>query len=124
MSEKWQELYFEALTLDPDFNLVIPIDALPGETEEDTAYRYFREQGVIEGTDEANLVVNLERAFEVDYSIGKFFEATRLAEVAGVLEKLEADGYVYSSVDGNGEMIYGLTKEGHRHLEALQSEDN
>jgi hypothetical protein len=103
--------------MDDDFKLDIPVDPLPGESLEDASFRYFREQGILVGDDEDNLMVNFARANEIDPNIAKFFAAGQQAEFATVIDQLELDGWIYSSVDSEGRLVYGITEEGKRHLD-------
>lgn len=121
MLDKWEEIYFDALNLDEDFVLRIPIDPLPGEAEEDTAFRYFKQEGILIGDDDDNLFVDFARADEVDSNISKFFEASRQAEFSTTLDQLETDGLIFSSVDEQGNIVYILTDEGKKYVENMQT---
>jgi hypothetical protein len=112
------------LKLDPDFKLVIPIDPLPGETEEDTIIRYFVQEGVFVVREPGIYDTDVERAKELDINIYKLIQAFKAAEFAETLEMLEQDGYAYTTVDSDGNIQYGLTPEGTRYLEELNSKDN
>jgi hypothetical protein len=120
----WSEIYLGQLRLDPDFKLVIPIDPLPGEDDEDTIIRYFLQEGVFILRESGIFDVDLERAKELDVNIYKLIKAFKAAAFAETIEALEQDGYAYTTLDSAGELQYGLTPEGARYLEELNSEDN
>jgi hypothetical protein len=124
LSDKWAELYLDALMLDPNFNLEIPIEPLPGEDAMATVFRYFEDQGIFQGDPAGQGYVNFERAEEVDPNIAKFFRAIQAAEVAEMADTLEEDGYIYTSVNSKGEMVYGLTEAGKKYVEEMRAEDN
>lgn len=121
---KWEDIYLQQLALDPDFNLVTPIEPLPGEAVEDTAIRYWLEQEILTEVAPEEFEVNLEKAMQVDPNIAKFLEASQQAEFQDILDFLEQDGYIYSSVDSDGNIVYGLTPEGKIYFETLQAEGN
>ena len=121
---KWSEIYLGQLKLDPNFNLVIPIDPLPGESEEDTIVRYFLQQGVFFIKDNGTFGTNAARAKELDANIYKLIKAFEAAEFADNMEILEQDGYVHLTLDSDGELRYALTPEGAKYLEKLNSKDH
>lgn len=112
------------LKLDPDFKLEIPIDPLPGENEEDTIIRYFVQEGIFIVTAPGVYDTNAERAKELDINIYKLIKAFEAAQFADTMEILEQDGYAYTTLDSDGNIQYGLTPEGTRYLEELNSKDN
>lgn len=124
MSDKWAELYLDALRLDPDFRIDIPIDPLPEEDVSETIMRYFIQEGIFFGDPDGRGYVNFERAEEVDPNIAKLFRAIQAAEIAEMADTLEEDGYIYTSINEDGEMIYGLTEAGKKYIEEMRSEDN
>jgi hypothetical protein len=109
--------------MDEDFELIVPIDPKPGEDEGDVLIRYCKEQGILTGDDPDNLLINWDRAAELDENFVKFFKVLNEADTLFVLQNLEDDGLVYSTVDKTGNIVYGLTPEGKQHVEEL-SEDN
>lgn len=120
----WSEIYLGQLKLDPDFQLVIPIDPLPGEDEEDTIIRYFVQEGVFIMTEPGVYDTDSNRAKELDINIYKLIKAFEAAEFADTMEVLEQDGYAYTTLDSEGNIQYCLTPEGARYLEELNSKDN
>jgi hypothetical protein len=120
----WSEIYLGQLKLDPDFRLEIPIDPLPGEDEEDTIIRYFVQEGIFIIKGPGIYDTDSERAKELDINIYKLIKAFEAAEFADTMEVLEQDGYAYTTLDSAGNVQYGLTPEGTRYLEELNSKDN
>lgn len=120
----WSEIYLGQLKLDPDFRLEIPIDPLPGENEEDTIIRYFVQEGIFIIKGPGIYDTDIERAKELDINIYKLIKAFGAAEFAETMEVLEQDGYAYTTVDSAGNVQYGLTPEGTRYLEELNSKDH
>ena len=120
----WSEIYLGQLKLDPDFKLEIPIDPLPGEDEEDTIIRYFVQEGIFVIKGPGIFDTNAERAKELDINIYKLIKAFEAAEFADTMEVLEQDGYVYLTLDNEGNPQYALTPEGARYLEELNPKDN
>lgn len=120
----WSEFHLAQLREDPNFNIDVPIEPLPGEDEANTFFRYLREQNVISGDDEDNLQVDWERAEELDPNIARFLMACQLGDVDNILHDLEQEGLLYSSVNDNGELIWGLTEKGKAEVENLHSENN
>jgi len=120
----WSDIYLGQLKLDPDFELVIPIDPLPGEDEEDTIIRYFLQEGVFFIQSNGVYSTNAARAKELDENIYKLIKAFEAAEFADSMEVLEQDGYVHLTLDSDGNPRYALTPEGARYLEKLDSQDN
>lgn len=102
--------------LDDDFHAIeIPIEPEPGEEMGDTVARYLLEQGVLT-EDEDGYRVDLEKAEALNPNIKKFLETILLAETDYYLSKLEEEGLIYSSVDGEGNIIYNLTEAGSKYM--------
>lgn len=120
----WSELHIQDLREDPDFDIKIPIDPLPGEEDEDTFFRYLRLEGILTGEDEDDLFVDYERANEVDPNIARFLMACQLGDIDNVLHDLEEQGLLYSTIDNDGEFVWGLTEKGKQSVEDLHSENN
>lgn len=119
----WDEIYSDELALDPNFNIEIPIDRMPGEEAEDWMLRYFYEAGILTGDDPENLLINWKLAASIDENYVRLFEAMQKAKVQETLDELEDDGLVYTSVDKQGNIVKGLTKEGKRYAKQLQTDD-
>lgn len=119
----WVDLYLQLLGMDSDFKIIVPLDLMPGEEEGELLIRYCKQEGVLSGNDPEKLVINWERAAELDENLVKFFKAMNEAETLSVLQNLEEDGLIYSTVDKHGNMIYGLTSEGKEYVKSMP-EDN
>lgn len=114
--DEWEEVYFGALQMDPDYvPPVIPIDYDEEDDWAEAVTTYLIEQGVWTEV-EGGFLTDFTRAEELDPNLKKFLEALALAEQHYCLSELEDDGYIYSTVDENGEIVYGITDAGSKFI--------
>lgn len=122
--DEWEDIYFGALQMDPDYTPpVIPIDVGEGEDWGEAVTQYLLDKGVWTEVEDGFLT-NFERAEEIDPNLKKFLQALTMAEQAYCLSELEAEGYIYSTVNEDGELVYGITDAGTRYVEDETAKDN
>lgn len=116
-AELYREMMVNDLKADTSFETVnIPVDALPGESDEDAAERWLYEQGIL-FTDESGAVfVDAEKATAFDPNLLKILKAVFEPEVLSVLDSLVENGLVWAGVDEDGEAVYGLTDAGEEYV--------
>lgn len=118
--EEYAELFTRALMLDDDFHQIqIPVVPLEGETDHEAMYRWLFDQGIYY---EENDVVKIDRelAEAFDPFLLKILDTQHMAMVSADIDSLEEKGYVYSSVDEDGNIVYGLTELGKAMVELAE----
>lgn len=121
--EEYENLYLQALMLDDDFEApVLPLEIKEGQDPGEAFAEFLVDRGILVEVEEG-YHINYEKAEEYNPNLSKFLATVAQAEADYYLDKLEADGYIYSSIDPDtGDMIYGATEKGHSYIE--NSEDN
>jgi len=120
-TEDYYDLYVGALKLDKDFSTIeLPTEPLPGEDPEDAMIRWLIEEGIFIPVGDS-FKVNEEKAEAFDPNLAKVLRAMIQAEVETQMRELEQQGLIFSSVNKDGEMIYGLTDAGEQYATEIRS---
>lgn len=113
-SQEYSELMIDMLKLDPDWAPIqIPAVQLPGESEEDTTTRWLFEQGmVIVNDDDRVMIADREKIISFDPNLYKILCIMMQAQLYEDLDRLEEKGFIYTSVNENGDIIKVIEQTG------------
>lgn len=120
------DLYIEALKLDDDFDTItVPVEPLPGEEPQDTLMRWMLDVEILIPLENDGLWIDRAKAEAFDPNLLRFFDALQNAELDTIMGELEEAGYVYSTVDAEGNLVYLLTEAGEEYSGSWSNpEDN
>lgn len=115
--EEYQDLYMRALQLDSDFKEIeIPVEVSPGESPTEALLRFLEEKGFIEIFDDFFNIIDREAIIKFDNNLMKLLDAICMSNAMAEMDQFEEKGWVYTSVDDEGQIIYILTEEGKKFL--------
>lgn len=111
--EDYREIYADALKLDDDFETVIlPVEIEEGETQEEAFLRFLLNEDLVEVDEEHWRIKDRGRINEYNPNLLKVLDAMIMASVMAEMDSLIEMGYVYMTVDEEGNIIYELTETG------------
>jgi len=111
--EEYQKLYAEALKLDDEFETVqLPVELKEGETPQEGFLRFLIEQDLIESQGDYWRIKDREKINDFNPNLLKILDAMVMASVHAEMDTLMELGYVYMTVDEEGNILYELTEAG------------
>jgi len=115
--EDYQEMYAEILKLDEDFSTVIlPVDLEPGEEPAEGFYRFLIEQDFIEAQGDDWKIKDRKKIEEFNPNLLKLLDSMVMASVYAEMDMLVELGYVFMTIDEEGNIVYELTESGEKYL--------
>lgn len=112
-AEVYREMMINNLKADESFSTVeIPVDLLPGETEDEAAERWLYAQGILSNDENGMVRIDREKADAFDPNLFKVLNAVFEPELLSTLDSLVESGMIWQSVNDEGEAVYGLTQDG------------
>lgn len=115
--EDYQQIYAEILKLDEDFSTVIlPVDLEPGEDPSEAFYKFLIDEGFIETQGDDWKIKDRDKIEEFNPSLLKLLDSMIMASVYAEMDMLVELGYVFMTIDEDGNIMYELTEYGEKYL--------
>lgn len=115
-ADLYREMMIRDLNNDETFEPVqIPVDPFPGETDDEAAERWMRDEGILYDKDGMTFV-DKEKAVAFDPNLFRALRIIFEPELLEALDALEEMGLIVSGME-NDEMVYKVTEDGSRYLE-------